>query len=508
MPPIIFNPTPLASLLPTFTPEQAHAFSAILGRFLEAEAKGGEEGIEKQLAQELPGCDAKEIRAEIEAELKIYEQKQESLEKALENGRTKEQWLASEFHKASQNLATQEVLPYLNNLDNALKEANYKIQEALLTNEGLISQNPNLDGFIAEQQHANSFNLKATARGSQYRVEVLKPEGQYSKNGVDIVMKNGEGKIIQRHQSKYGQDAPSTQKAFEKGDYRGQQKLVPSDQKAQLQEQGLKVTDKLEAPDGTTSTPLSKQEVKELQSKAQQEGKLPQADYNDYKIRDLALGIGKEAGKVGLISAGISLAIDGVALMCSKEKLDKSKAQEMAKRAITTGADTTAKTAAAAAIKVAAEKGILPKVCGAKNVFVALGTLAIDHAKVLYKLGKGDITGEQAIEQLHINSLSTIAGIVGAAAGESMLVAALTSLGVAFGPVGMAVAGFVAGTLGYMAGSSVGQKIASSSKSFATSVANSLKSACQAVGNAIKSVASSVASGVKSVCQTVAGWFS
>ncbi|WP_104741999.1 hypothetical protein [Helicobacter ailurogastricus] len=508
MPPTIFNPTPLPSFLPTFTPEQAHAFSAILGRFLEAEAKGGAEGIEKQLAQELPGCDAKEIRAEIEAELKIYEQKQESLEKALANGRTKEQWLASEFHKASQNLATQEVMPYLNNLDNALKEANYKIQEALLTNEGLISQNPNLDGFIAEQQHANSFNLNATAKGSQYRAEVLTPEGQCSKNGVDLVIKDAEGKVVKRYQSKYTQDAPSTQKAFEKGDYRGQQKLVPSDQKAQLQEQGLKVTDKLEAPDGTTSTPLSKQEVKELQSKAQQEGKLPENTYNDYQARDLALGIGKEAGKVGLISAGISLAIDGVSQIFSKEKLDKSKAQEMAKRAITTGADTTAKTAAAAAIKVAAEKGILPKVCGAKNVFVALGTLAIDHAKVLYKWGKGDLTGEQAIEQLHINSLSTIAGIVGAAAGESMLVAALTSLGVAFGPVGMAMAGFVAGTLGYMAGSSVGQKIASSSKSFATSVANSLKSAISAVGSAIKSVASSVASGVKSVCQTVAGLFS
>ncbi|WP_121021238.1 hypothetical protein [Helicobacter vulpis] len=504
MPPIIFNPTPLPSLLPTFTPEQAHAFSAILGRFLEAEAKGGLAGIEAQLAQELPGCDAKEIRAEIEAEVKIYEQKQESLEKALANGRTKEQWLASEFHKASQNLATQEVMPYLNNLDHALKEANYKIQEALLTNEGLISQNPNLDGFIAEQQHANSFNLNATAKGSQYRAEVLKPEGQYSKNGVDLVIKDAEGKVVKRYQSKYTQDAPSTQKAFEKGDYRAQQKLVPSDQKAQLQEQGLKVTDRLEAPDGTTSTPLSKQEVKELQSKAQQEGKLPQNTYNDYQARDLALGIGKEAGKVGLISAGISLAIDGVALMCSKEKLDKGKAQEMAKRAITTGADTTAKTAMAAAIKVAAEKGILPKVCGAKNVFVALGTLVIDHVKVFYKLGKGDLTGEQAIEQLHINSLSTLAGVVSAAAGEWVFMA----IGSIFGLPGVAVGGLVGATLGYMAGSSVGQKIASSSKSFATSVANGIKSFVSSVGNAIKSVASSVASGFKSVCQTVAGWFS
>ncbi|BCZ17484.1 hypothetical protein NHP190003_07660 [Helicobacter sp. NHP19-003] len=504
MQPIIFNPSPLPSPMPMPTPEQAHAFSAILGRFLEAQEKEGIEGIEKQLAQELPGCDTKALRAEIEAEVKIYEQKQESLEKALANGRTKEQWLASEFHKASQNLATQEVMPYLNNLDQTIKQVNHEMQSVLLTNEKVISQNPNLDGFISEQQHANSFNLNAAARGSQYRAEVLTPEGGYSKNGVDIVIKDAEGKVVSRYQSKYGQDAQSTQKAFKEGDYRGQQKLVPSDQKAQLQEQGLKVTDKLEAPDGTTSTPLSKQEVKDLQSKAQKEGKIPEHTYNDYQIRDLAWSIGKEAGKVGLFSAGVSLAIDGASHMLSKEKFDKSKAQEMAKRAITTGADTTAKTAAAAAIKVAAEKGILPKACGAKNVFVALGTLAIDHVKVLYKLGKGEITGEQAIEQLHINSLSTLAGIVSAVAGEGLFMA----IGSIFGPPGAVVGGFVGATLGYIAGSSVGQKIAEASKSFATSVANGLKSAISAVGSAIKSVASSVASGFKSVCSTIAGWFS
>lgn len=290
MPPIIFNPTPLPSLLPIFTPEQAHAFREILERFLEAQEKDGLAGIEAQLAIELPESDAKAIREEIEAELKIYEDKKQSLEKALENGRTKEQWLASEINKASQNVAVQEVMPYLNNLDNALKEANDKIQEALLTNEGAISQNPNLDGFIAEQQHVNQFNLNAATRGSEYRAEVLKPEGGYTKNGVDIVVKDAEGKVVRRYQSKYGQDAASTQKAFEQGDYRGQQKLVPSDQKAQLQEQGLKVTDKIEAPDGTTSQPLSKAEAKTLQEKAQKEGKIPEQTHNDYNNWDLARG--------------------------------------------------------------------------------------------------------------------------------------------------------------------------------------------------------------------------
>ncbi|WP_104749468.1 hypothetical protein [Helicobacter cynogastricus] len=492
--------SPMPSLLPDFTPEQAHAFSAILGRFLEAQEKDGLAGIEAQLALELPESNAKAIREEIEAEVKIYEDKQKSLEKALENGRTKEQWLASEIHRATQNLATQEAMPYLNNLDQAIQQANYEMQSVLLTNENVISQNPNLDGFIAEQWHVNQFNLNATATGSPYRAEMVQPEGGYTKNGVDIVVKDAEGKIVSHYQSKYGQDAQSTKELFEKGDYRGQQKLVPSEQKAQLQEQGLKVTDKIEAPDGTTSQPLSKAEAKELQTKAQQKNEIPQKDYNDYQAKDLARGIGKEAGKAGAISAVVSLGIDVFSHLFSKEKMTPQKAQEMAKRAITSGADTGAKTAMAAAIKVAAERGVFPKMCGAKNVFVALGTLAIDHLKVIYQFGKGEITSEQAIEKLHENSLSTIAGIVFAAAGEY----ALMVIGAIFGPIGMAVGGFIGTTLGYIAGSAVGQKIASASKTIVSSVVSGIKSAISAVGSAVKSVAS----GFKSAFKAVAGLFS
>ncbi|WP_104628928.1 hypothetical protein, partial [Helicobacter bizzozeronii] len=434
--------SPLPSLLPDFTPKQAHAFSEILGRFLEAQEKDGMAGIEAQLALELPESDAKALREEIEAELKIYEDKKQSLEKALENGRTKEQWLASEIHKATANMATQEVVPYLNSLDNAIKEANYKMAEALLTNEGVISQNPNLDGFIAEQQHAQQFNLNAAARGSQYRAEVLKPSDGYAKNGVDVVIKDAEGKVVRRYQSKYGQDTQSTKELFKKGDYRGQQKLVPSEQKAQLEAQGLKVTDKIEAPDGTTSQPLSKAEAKALQEKAQKEGKIPEQTYNDYKARDLALGIGKESLKNGAYAALFSLGIDLGAHIFSNDpnkKLDKQKAQEMIQRALASGADTTLKSALAATLRVMAGKGLLPKIFGAKNVFVATASIIIDNLKVLYKYGKGEITGEQAIEKMHENALSTIAGIVFAAVGEW----AFAVIGAIFGPIGAVVGGFM-----------------------------------------------------------------
>ncbi|WP_104751025.1 glycine zipper family protein [Helicobacter salomonis] len=495
--PLVLSPLP--SSLPDFTPEQAHAFSAILGRFLEAQERDGMAGIEAQLALELPESDVKAISAQIQEEVKLYEEKKQSLEKALENGRTKEQWFASEINKATANMAVQEVTPYLNNLDEAIKQANTEMASALLTNEGVISQNPNLDGFIAEQQHAQQFNLNAAARGSEYRAEVLKPDDGYAKNSVDVVIKDAEGKVVRRYQSKYGQDAASTQKAFEQGDYRGQQKLVPSEQRAQLQEQGLKVTDKIEAPDGTTSQPLSKAEAKEFQTKAQQKNEIPQKDYNDYQAKDLARGIGKEAGKSALYGAGFSLGIDVVSHIFSGEKLNQQKVQEITKRALVSGADTGAKSALAATIKVAAEKGILPKALGSKNVFVAVASTAIENIKVLYQYAQGKLTGEQTIEKLNETTMSTMAGVVAATKGAEVGAA----IGAVFGPVGAAVGGFIGGTLGYMAGSAVGQGIAQVAKS----VVSTAVSAVRSVVNSVVSVAKSVASGIKSVFNVVASVF-
>ncbi len=47
------------------------------------------------------------------------------------------------------------------------------------------------------------------------------------KNSVDLVIVDGEGKIVRKYQSKYFKDAKATEKAFKHGDYRGQRKLVP-----------------------------------------------------------------------------------------------------------------------------------------------------------------------------------------------------------------------------------------------------------------------------------------
>ena len=64
------------------------------------------------------------------------------------------------------------------------------------TRSGAVNRIPNLDGFIAEQHHADTFNLDAAAKGSPLRAEVL---GNQGKNSVDIVIKDGRGHIVRRY---------------------------------------------------------------------------------------------------------------------------------------------------------------------------------------------------------------------------------------------------------------------------------------------------------------------
>ena len=190
--------------------------------------------------------------------------------------------------------------------------------ETISTQSGAVNRISNLDGFIAEQHHADTFNLDAAAKGSPLRAEVL---GSQGRNSVDIVIRDGDGHIVRRYQSKYGQDAEATQHLFEKGDYRGQRKLVPSDQEGDIPQS----TDHIEA-DGVRSKPLTKDEAKRLQEKAQQEQEIRQYEWNDVNRIEIAKSIGKQA----LVGAALTSGFQGARILgrrvwneCLRKILDR-----------------------------------------------------------------------------------------------------------------------------------------------------------------------------------------
>ena len=393
----------------------------------------------------------KTISAEIISTLEISEEKSLSLGQAIASGRSKESWFASEVKTATSLMATGETAAYLQNLDSALQGANESLRSTILTQAGAVNLNPNLDGFIAEQYHAQTFNLNAEATGSPYRAEVLLPKGEgYAKNSVDIVIVDGNGKVVKRYQSKYCKDAESTAKAFENGDYRGQQKLVPEDQATDIQKKNTAV---LEAPDGTTSTPLTKQGAKDLQKEAQS-GKWNDLNWNEYHTKDLAIGIGKQAGQAALMGAAIGAGFNVAQKIWNGEEIDGG---EIIETALTSGTDFGVKAAAAGALKVGAEKGIIsaiPKGTPAGTI-ANIAFVGIENVKVLGKIATGELTLKEGINQMEQVTVSTVAGIATSAKGTAVGAA----IGTVFGPVGTVVGGFIGGTVGYMAGSKIGETV-------------------------------------------------
>jgi hypothetical protein len=189
--------------------------------------------------------------------------------------------------------------------------------DTITNRSGDISQAYNLDGFLAEQHHVDTFNIEAAAKGSSFRAKVLTPEAgeTFGKNSMDVGIYDDKGKLVRRYQVKYGKDAQSTQILFEKGDYRGQQKLVPAEQVDDL----TKATDRIEH-DGVSSKPLTKAEAKALQEKAQQQQEQEKAqqqqeakqyEWNEVNRTQIAKNIGKSA----LISAGITAGFHGARII-------------------------------------------------------------------------------------------------------------------------------------------------------------------------------------------------
>lgn len=463
-------------------------FQEILTDFVDESTNGQDvpvrDWLQQKMQSSLPDHTPEQIAEfveEIVTTIEVDEEQKQSLDKAVSQGRSVESWLASSVKESTSYMSAQQQAVYLNELDEALRQANERLTQTITTLSNEVSRNPNLDGYIAEQYHAQTFNLNATAKGSEFRAEVLEPQGTpYSKNGVDIQIKDANGKVVGRYQSKYCKDPEATQRAFENGDYRGQQKLVPEGQEGDIR---YKNTTVLKSPDGTvTSNPLSKETAKQMRDEAQS-GQWNDLNWNEYKAKDLAIGIGKNAAKAGLQGAAIGVGMDIAQKLWKGEEI---KGKDVLKTALTSGADFATKSAVAGALKVGVEKGIIkaiPKGTPA-GTLANIAFVAVEDCKIIYKMAKGELTAKEGFDQLGRTTVSTIGGMVAMGKGASIG----ASVGSVFGPIGSAIGGFIGGTIGYIAGSKVGEYIYKGAKAICKTAWKAVKSVGSFVGNCLKAV--------------------
>jgi hypothetical protein len=481
----------------------------IMKRFMQAYHKKAPECSDREWLiecyhAELPSWEADKVEKLADDTLKSiqeYNKNLESVTKAAKQGISSEKWFADEVAKASTGVAINDYGNRLMEIDAAITNGNAQMMRTVSTQAGEISQCYNLDGYIAEQHHVNTFNANASLRNSNYvaRVQVPGPGETYGKNSFDcVVLDKSSGKIVQQYQVKYGADAKATIELLRSGNYNNQRFLVPTEQVAEVQAAfpGKTVTDTIRVGDQTSSLPLTKAKAKELQLNTQKNGSFELVDYNTFQTKDLALHIGKNAAMVGLQSAALTTGITLAAKALSGEYIDSDTVIETA---LTTGADASVKAAAVGALKVGAEKGILSIIPPGTPVHIisSIACMGIENAKILSKVATGELTMSEALDQIGQVSTAMVYGLGWSAMGTLAGAAALSWIPI----VGPIAGGLVGGLVGYMAGSKFGEtiykgakKICTTAKTVASRAWEGVKSVGRAVGGAIKGAVGAVAS--------------
>lgn len=525
--------------LPKITESEVKNFVPILKDFIGEYKKHKDESDKRiwlfeTMKRHLPEYGDEELRDwvdEVVETVDIQNAKRDELKQAKANGQSRDVWLNNEVQYAVDNgkvsnIAVGGSAPITQSvfvqIDTALSDANEKLLGTLLTNNGVVSQNPNLNGYIAEQYHAQTFNMNAVAKGSTYRAEVVEPDGVYTKNGVDVVIKDAEGNVVDRYQFKYGKDANATKQMYEAGDYSDQKLGVPAEQKAELEARGLECSDVIEAPDGTKSDTLTQEQSKDLQEKAQNESlENPKFDYNVIDNVQLIKIIGRQVGATTLLGATFRAGIYIVEKALKGEKIDTD---ELIEETLKTGFEAGLKSAIACSLKVAIEKGIIFKALKGTpiGIITTIVCCAVENIKTILKLARGEITLGEAIEEMADTVASTICGTILAVKGATLGAA----LGTIFGPVGTLVGGLVGGIVGYMSGSKIGTMIVSGikkvgeyagkvlsktfdvAKNVVTTFTNGVKSVAKTCVEVVRNVGSAAISSVKSFCSGVKSFVS
>ncbi|KQY94275.1 hypothetical protein ASD24_01555 [Paenibacillus sp. Root52] len=449
-----------------------------------------EDWIKEELKNYLPEWGQEEVKQttdELLNAIAVHEGNLKNLDFEMEKGASKEKWFHDKIQEATIGMEVSKVGQYLQNIDSIIANSNKLMLETVHNQNGTINMNSNLDGFIFEQHHANTYNMEAVLRGSKSRAEVLtpKPGTSFGKNSIDLIIRNDSGKIVKKYQAKFSADSDAANRAFDNGHYPFQGKLVAEDQALNVPnaKESIGISD-------INSRGLSKVKGKELQKLAQ-EGQSLDVDWNYYRLKDLTSHMTKNVATAGFQAATLSASFEIVYKKMSNQAI---KPEDVVEIALRTGTDAGIKSATAVALKVASEKGlisVIPKGTPA-GVIATIASIAIENVKVLRKVAEGELSIVQSFEKMERVTVSAVGGLItggiGASKGAVIGATALSWLPVIGSASGAIIGSIIGGTIAYMAGSTLGEKLCEASKVVRNTAINRIKLGLKAVGEGYKKV--------------------
>ena len=180
-------------------------------------------------------------------------------------------------------------------------------------------------------------------------------------------------------------------------------------------------------------------------------------NWNKYKLKDTLTSTAKMAGTAALQSMGNDLYRE-----CTEKGL-KSVVQDkhLIKETLLSGAAIGVKTAAAGAMEIAQEKGLLPQELSPVD-FANAASQAVEDAQIMERVAKGELTPVEAsieMQNVRVAAVASMASPVVVNACEKIGTAVGTAVGAFFNPALAKPIGFVAGKIGRFLGTKVAEKI-------------------------------------------------
>lgn len=420
----------------------------------------------------------------------------ESLYQHLDQGKSKESWLAKRIEEGATAAGVSAVGLYAERMDQELMAANVKSYDAIfnkkpdLLGDWEVSNSQYMHGFIAEVDVANHFNINASASHSGVIAEVL---GSTSLNSADLAIRDAAGNVLQNVQVKSYADIEQAITNIRSHGYQDQTTLlVHEEQVERLQREfpNLKVTSRLEA-DGVSADMRSYAEYKQRQYDAQMREETRMYEWNDINRINITKGIGKQA----LIGAGIVAAFQGVRILgrriwnsvAGKDNLPVSEdLKEFFTSSIKAAKHVGVQVAVSGAVVVAVKNGWMGKVLRGTPVGQIANAVYIgmENVKILYKLAKGEVTAAEALDAMGNVTTSILGGLVGAGIG----MAKGAAFGALLGPVGAVLGGFVGSIVGGMAGSTIAEAVYAGGKVIVKTAAKVVKAVWGGVKDTVKAI--------------------
>jgi hypothetical protein len=434
------------------------------------EAEDKQDWLAEGLSAHLPPGSANLERAKVDAAaiagaITQFRDQQQSARDFRSRGGSNRAWLESALSRAAEKHGTDRTGDYVGGIDQELARATQNARSCVTRVDGNVNQNQNLHGFIAEEHHTSTYNIDSATRDLSARAEQL---NSTELNSPDIVIKDN-GATVGEAQAKWGKTSDHTSNALEKGDYAGQERLVPTEQQNDI----AGSTDRLEHG-GASSKPLSHEEAKQRQEDAQERGQSKDYDWDDVSLGEVS----KQLGKQVLLAAALAIVIQGARIggrRCWNKLNDRENPsieddwKEFVDSAIKGGAQAAGTVALSGALVVAARKGLMGEaMMDADAGLIALAVcVAIENAKVLYELSEDNVTLAEASGRILTTNFVVIATIAGTYGGKALG----TAIGVFFGPIGAEVGAFVGGMIGSTLSSMAANKIVEVAPALAESLA-------------------------------------